>query len=275
MIGLGIIGDGRQAGALRAHGAPLGGIRLVDTPMRPWREIALDPGLGAVLVDMPGAAGLAAIIAALEVGKVVICGPAPARDGGELDRLRAAAAGGGILLPGAELTHGEAGRRGLVAMADPAFGRLTSLYIAIRQPCGPGDVLEDLAPEAVAFVTATIADQVNSVRVNAGRLFGADRDSAVILLRTAGDAVVTIEIARCLPASLPAPGLGEVEIDAVGTSRAVRIHRDGGSEVRPWLDAAVLAMLREVESAFDVSPGMEGVERAARNAALLAAIRAA
>ena len=285
MIGLGIIGNGLQAGALRAHGAPLGGIRLVDTPARPWREIASDRALAAVLVDLEGAAGLAAIIAALEAGKVVISGPAPARDGGDIDRLRAAAVGGGgTLLPCGELTHGEAARRGLAAIADPAFGRLTSLYIAIRQPRGAGNVLDDLAPEAVAFVTASIEDEVTAVRLNAGRLFGPEHDSAVILLRTARDTVVTIELAKCLPASLPAPGLGEVEIDAVGMSRAVRItpldsavriHRDDGGDVRPWLDAPVLAMLRDVERAFEAPPSVAGLDRAARNQALLTAIRAA
>lgn len=285
MISLGIIGSGLHAQALRGHGAPLGGIRLVDTPGRPWQDIAADPSLAAVLVDMPGGSGFPAIIAALRTGKTVISGPAPARTIDDLASLRAAIIqGSGTLLPCAELTHGEAARRGLAAIADPAFGRLTSLYIAIRQPRGPGDVLEDLAPEAVAFLTAAIPDDFPSVRVTAGALFGTERDSAVILLRSAQDVVVTIELAKCLPASLPAPGLGEVEIDAIGTHQAiritpldsaVRIHRDDGPAARPWLDAAVLAMLRDVERAAGGLPEVAGwLHRAARNRAVLAAIRA-
>ena len=58
--------------------------------------------------------------------------------------------------------------------------------------------------------------------MNAGRRFGAGRDRAGILLRSASDVVVTIELARCLPPSLPAPGLGEVEIEARGEKQAVR-----------------------------------------------------
>ncbi len=286
MISLGIIGDGLHAQALRGHGAPLGSIRLVDTPDRFWRDIAEDTTLTAVLVDLPGEAGFAAILAALKSGKTVISGPAPARTIDDLARLRTATIrGSGTLLPCAELTHGEAARRGLAAIADPAFGKLTSLYIAIRQPRGPGDVLEDLAPEAVAFINAAIPDDFPSVRVNAGALFGGERDSAVILLRSENDVVVTIELAKCLPASLPAPGLGEVEIDAIGTQQAiritpndsaVRIHRDDGSDARPWLDAAVLAMLRNVERAASGLPEVAGwLRRAARNRAVLAAIRAA
>jgi hypothetical protein len=285
MIALSIIGDGLQARALRGHGAPLGRIRLIDTPSRPWREIAVDPALASVLVDLPGAEGFVAITAALKAGKIVICPPAPARGVEELALLRQAAlTGGGTLLPCGELTHGEAARRGLAAIADPAFGRLTSLYIAIRQPRGPGDVLEDLAPEAAGFITAAIPDDFPAVRVNAGFLFGPQRDSAVIILRSATDVVVTVELAKCLPAGLPAPGLGEVEIDPIGTAQAiritpldsaVRIHRDDGADVRPWLDAAVLAMLRDVEAAVDGRAAAGGLHRVARNQVLLAAIRAA
>ncbi|MCX7381589.1 MAG: hypothetical protein NT133_09285 [Alphaproteobacteria bacterium] len=286
MISLGIIGSGLQAQALRGHGGPLGGIRLVDTPARNWRDIAEDPVLGAVLVDLAGDAGLAAIIAALTTGKIVVCPPAPAGTLADHTRLRAAVIrGGGTLLPCGELTHGEAARRGLAAIADPAFGKLTSLYIAIRQPRGPGDVLKDLAPEAVAFITAAIPDDFSSVRVAAGGLFGTERDSVVIILRSTKDVVVTIELAKCLPASLPAPGLGEVEIDAIGTLQAiritpldsaVRIHRDDGTAARPWLDAAVLAMLRDVERASSGLPEVAGwLHRAASNRALLTAIRAA
>ncbi len=280
MIALGIIGDGHHAQALRAHGAPLGEIRLVDPPGRDWRDIATDTALAAVLVDLPDAAGLAAIGAALGAGKTVISAPCPARSSAELAGLHAAAkSGGGILLPGGELTHGEAARRGLAVVAGAEFGALTSLYIAIRQPRGRGDVLDDLAPEAIGFITAASADDCPAVRVNAGGLFGGGRDSAVILLRSAGNVVVTVELAKCLPASLPAPGLGEIEIEAIGTNQAIRItpldsavrvHRDDGIGMRPWLDAAVLAMLGEV-----AAPPDGGLERAARNAGLFSAIRAA
>jgi hypothetical protein len=121
-------------------------------------------------------------------------------------------------------------------------------------------VIEALGPEALEAVLAAIPDEIVQVRVNAGALFGAERDSAVILLRSASDVVVTIELARCLPPSLPAPGLGEVEIEAMGAKQAVRavphagavrIHRDDGSAAVPWLNAPVLDLLRGLEAPVD------------------------
>ena len=296
MITLGIIGNGAQARALLDHQAPLGRFSLaafaagpgeapLATNVRPWQEVAADPAIAALLVDV--SAGECAIVqAGLAAGKIIVCSPAPARSADDLDMLhQAMIRGGGTMLPSGELTHGEATRRGLAAMADPGFGRITSIYLAIRQPRGPGDVIADLAPEAVGFVTAAIQDDITAVRVNAGRLFGPARDSAVILLRSAGEAVVTIELSRCLPATLPAPGLGEIEIEAVGTGQAVRItpldsavriHRDDGYVVRRWQDAAVLQMLRDIADVVDGHDAAAGaMRRVARAQSLLAAIAAA
>ena len=298
MIALGIIGSGAQARALLDHQAPLGRFRLAAfaavpgqgappaTPARLWQEVAADPAIAALLVDVPRIGELDVVQAGLAAGKIVVCSPAPARGVEELVILRQAMIrGGGTMLPCGELTHGEATRRGLAAMADPAFGRITSIYLAIRQPRGPGDVIAGLAPEVAGFVTAAIKDDITAVRVNAGRLFGPERDSAVILMRSAGEAVVTIELSRCLPASLPAPGLGEVEIEAVGMGQAVRItpldsavriHRDDGCAVQPWLNAPVLDMLRDIAAVVDGYDATAGfMRRAARAQSLLAAIEAA
>ena len=140
-------------------------------------------------------------------------------------------------------------------------------------------MIADLAPEVVGFVTAAIQDDITAVRVNAGRLFGPARDSAVILLRSAGEAVITIELSRCLPASLPTAsaqaGLGDVEIEAVGMGQAVRItpldsairiHRDDGGSVQPWLNAPVLEMLRDIAAVVD---GYDATAASIRRAATL------
>lgn len=295
MIALGVIGTGAQARALRDHQAPLGRIRIAAAASGPgedaaggrsWRDVAADPAIAALLVDVPRVSEFEIVEAGLAAGKIVVCSPAPARGVEELAILRQAMIRGrGVLLPCGELTHGEAARRGLAAMADPAFGRLTSIYLAIRQPRGAGDVIADLAPEVAGFVTAAITDDITAVRVNGGRLFGPDRDSAVMLMRSAGDVVITVELSRCLPASLPAPGLGEVEIEAVGTGQAVRItpldsavriHRDDGGGVRPWLNAPVMEMLRGIEAVVDGLDASAGwMEREARTQALLTAIAAA
>ena len=285
MIALGVIGNGRHVRALQDHQAPLGRFQFAATPVRAWQDVAADPTIAALLVDVSG--GECEIVqAGLEAGKIIVCSPVPARSADDVTHLKhAIVQGGGTLLPCGELTHGEATRRGLAAMADPAFGRLTSLYLAIRQPRGPGDVIADLLPEAVGFVLAAIREDITAVRVTAGRLFGPTRDCAVILLRSAGEAVVTIELSRCLPATLPAPGLGEIEIEAVGTGQAVRItpldsavriHRDDGYVVRRWQDAAVLQMLRDIADVVDGHDAAAGaMRRVARAQSLLAAIAAA
>jgi hypothetical protein len=255
-IPVALVGDGPHAQALRGHQGPLGRVSLVaDLPDgAPWQAAVANPAVRAVLAFGAEAAQVAS--AALLAGKIAVCGPELARDAAAVAALPP-----GILLCGGEIVHGEATRRALAAMADPEFGPLRSLYLAIRQPRGmPGDVIEALGPEALEAVLAAIPDEIVQVRVNAGALFGAERDSAVILLRSASDVVVTIELARCLPPSLPAPGLGEVEIEAMGAKQAVRavphagavrIHRDTGSAAVPWLNAPVLDLLRGLEAPVD------------------------
>ena len=245
---------------------------------------------GAILIDLPPASRAAAVIAALRArpDRAVPAPARPQRRRARSPRQAAAARVGGRLLPAGEIAHGEAGRRGLAAIAAAAFGSLRSLYLAIRQPRGGGDVFEDLLPEALDAVLAIVPGAFASVRVNAGALFGAARDTAVILLRAETGVVVTIDIARCLPPSLPAPGLGEVEIDAVGTEQAVRIvphagdiriYRDGGAAAIPWLNAPVLGMLRALERAHDGADTPEtgsetGLARAHRALTLLRAVSA-
>ncbi len=255
MITLSVLGQGRISQPLRDHGAPFGAVRIV--------EGASD----AVLIDLPPADRAAAVIAALAAGQTVLCPPPVALTAAELAAI--AAVPTGQLLPSGELAHTDSVRHGLAAIHDPAFGALRSVYLAIRQPRGHGcDVLDDLLPEALDTLLAILPEPFTMVRVNAAALFGDARDTAVILLRSATDVVVTLELSRCLPASLPAPGLGEVEIDVMGALQsvrivphagAVRVHRDDGVDHRPWLDAPVLAMLRALETPTDALPRAQAV----------------
>lgn len=285
-----LFGDGRYSQALRDHQAPLGRIVIAAEARSDddaWREAVANPAIAAILAFGPPATAAAIATAALAASKIVVCPPGTAQDQASLAALSLARQhGGGILLTGGEITHGEAGRRALSAIADPGFGKLHALYLAIRQPRGmAGDVIDDLAPEALDPILSAIPGEFSQIRVNAGRLFGPDRDSAVILLRSAADIVVTIELARCLPPSLPAPGLGEIELEAIGAHHAVRavphagavrIHRDDGTAAIPWLNAPVLDLLHQVERAVDAPhTAPDGIARLTRAAALMAAIRAA
>jgi hypothetical protein len=274
-IDVGVIGTGAFARALIDHRAPLGRVR-----------IAADPDLPVVIVLEAPERRAAIVAAALAAGKIVVCPPPAAMTGAEMAAIDAAAAsGGGRLLIAGEIAQSEAGRRGLAAMLAPEFGALRSMYLAIRQPRGgDGDVIAALGWEAADFIVAAIPGGFSPVRVNAGALFGSARDTAVILLRSAANAVVTVELSRCLPPSLAAPGLGEVEIDAMGAAQAVRItplasavqiHRDDGRDLVPWLNAPAFNMLRTIETAVD-DPGFDGggLDRARRSLALMMAILA-
>jgi predicted dehydrogenase len=308
MIDVGIIGAGPHARSLLDHQAPLGRIRLAGIAASPdgadmastadlaaragiavldWTALAVAPALRAILVFAPACERVAPVLTALRAGMIVLCPPPIALSTAELAEITAAeASGGGRILCGGEIVHSQAGRRGLAAMRAPEFGPLRSLYLAIRQPRGgPGDVLDALGWEALDFIGAALPAGVSQVRVNGGALFGSVRDTVVLLLRGGDDAVATVELSRCLPPTLPAPGLGEVEIEAFGAHQAVRIEPQA-SAVRictdttlasvPWLDAPVLAMLRAVEHAADhVADREASLPRAAQALATMTAIRAA
>jgi predicted dehydrogenase len=278
-ISVAVVGDGPISQQLRDHGVPLGRVRLAAANGFSASQ--------AVLVDLPADARAVAVAAALRAGKIVLCPPPVALAEAELAAIaEASRAGGGRLLPAGEIAHCEAGRHGFAAVHAPEFGALRSLYVAIRQPQGAGgDVIDELLPEALDAVLALVPDPFDAVRMNATSLFGAARDTAVILLRGGGDVVVTMELSRCLPPTLPATGLGEVEIDVIGAARAVRIvpqasavrlFRDDRLAAIPWVDPPVLAMLRAIETAVDTpETSLCGLARATRAMAVTASIRAA
>jgi predicted dehydrogenase len=303
-----LIGAGPHACALMAHRAPLGRVRLdafaaspdgsdsdavgafaaqAGGPVVGWSEVVADPAIQVVLALGDAASRAEIVSAALAAGKIVLCPSPAATSPVALGRIAAAhQRGGGTLLCGGELSFCDPGQRALTAIRAPAFGELRSLYLSIRQPRGgSGDIIEELAGEAADFIISAIPGRIAHVRVNAGSLFGDARDSAVLLLRSETNAVVTVELARCLPPTLPAPGLGEIEIEAIGAREAVRavplasavqIYGDDRRSLAPWFDAAVINMLRVVETAVDAPDGAEdGMARATRAGALMEAIRAA
>ena len=274
-IPFGVIGAGRHAQALTDHAAPLGRF-VLGRPEADWR---------AVLVLGDPAQRAARVIESLRAERVVICPPPLAMTATELDRI--AAARGKLLICG-ELAHTEAGLRAVQLIRAAEFGPLRSLYLSIRQQRrqSDADVLDELGWEALDFVLAVAGSGVRHVHATSATLFGSARapDSAVILLRTQQDAVVTIELSRCLPATLPAPGLGEIEIEAIGAHQsvliephatAVRIYGDQAVAAAPWLDAPVIAMLRQAAALIDgAKPEFDPLQRQRQALATMTAIRA-
>jgi predicted dehydrogenase len=299
-----IVGAGPHAQALIDHRAPLGRLRVVafasgsegdpvsdlaaavGAPVRPWQEVAADPQLPVLLAFGQAATRAKVVATGLAAGKTVLCPVPAARTQEELAEIAdAQQRGGGRLLVVAEIAFSEPGQRALATLQAQEFGALRSIYLAIRQPRGgTGDVIEEIGWEALDFLERALPRAFSRARVNAGALFGSARDTAILLLRSETDVVATVELARCLPPSLPAPGLGEVEIEVMGANQslravpltsAVQIHRDEGLRLAPWIDAPVLSMLRALETALDAPGELEdGILRARRAVALMDAIRA-
>jgi predicted dehydrogenase len=279
IIPLAIAGDGPHSRALAAHAAPLGRFSIRSD----WH----DKEVRAVLVLTAPPERTELVIAALRAGRVVLCSPPAALDAVALERIAAAREeGGGKLIIGGEVAYTEAGARAIEAILAPEFGVLRSLYVAIRQPRvrSGGDVLHDLGWEALDFVLSVTQTRLRRVHATAAALFGgAAQDTIVILMRSADDVVITMELSRCLPDTLPAAGLGEVEVEAIGARQSVRLEphatsiricRDSGVSVAPWLDAPVLRMLRAVAAAADGALPDDPLPRQRDALAAMTAIRA-
>ena len=314
-VAIGIIGAGRHAAALADHQAPLGDVRIarwaaspggtdlsviremavrIEAPFaRDWEAVARDPGIPAVLVLSETAGATVAAEAALGAGKIVFCAAPTATRTEEVNRLAGAAAGGrGVLLAGGAIRHSPAGREALRLIGGDELGPLHSLFGSVRLPMtGNGDrsaqraVLEEAGWDLLDFIVAATPAQPSRVHAQVDALFGSGTpDTAVCIIRFENDLIATIEIARCLPPSVPAAAEGEIEIEVIRGRGAVRLEPAATAvgvygpvtALRPWLDAPVISMLHELAAAAGGrTPGTDGVVEVRRSVALMEAIRAA
>ena len=289
-VAVGIIGGGRHAVSLGDHQAPLPGVRIarwaaspggadlslirelavrLDAPFaRDWQALARDPELRAVLVLGESGGAAAAAEAALGAGKVVFCAAPAATRPEEVNRLTGATAGGrGLLLAGGTVRHSPAGREALRLIHSGDLGPLHSLFASVRLPAGgngerpgsaPRPVLDDAAWDLLDFVAAATAAPPSRVHAHAEALFGAGApDTAVAIIRFEDELIATIEVARCLPPSIPVGADGEIEIEVIGAREAIRLQPTAtavsvygrGAALRPWLDAPVISMLESLAAA--------------------------
>jgi predicted dehydrogenase len=315
-LAVGIVGAGRHAAALADHQAPLGDVRIacwaaspgaadlsvirelatrIEAPFaRDWEALVRDPELRAVLVLSETAGASVAAEAALGAGKTVFCAVPAATRPEEVNRLAGAAAGGrGALLVGGTIRHSPAGREALRLIRAGELGALHSLFASVRLPAGGnGDrspsghrpVLEE-AWDLLDFIVAAVGSQPSRVHAHADTLFGAGApDTAVCIIRFDSDLIATIEVARCLPPSIPAAGDGEVEIEVIGGLEAVRLQPGStavsvygrSTALRPWLDAPVISMLEVLAAAAGGGVrDADGIADVRRTVGLMEAIRAA
>jgi predicted dehydrogenase len=277
---VGMVGANRHAAAVADQGAPLGGARVSAVAASPdgedrkaaavlgrrlraavapsWEAVAQDPDVAVVLVAADGPQRESVCQAALSAGKVVVC-PAPAAESlAALDRLaEAQARGGGTLLAPGEIRQTVAGAHAVRLAANGDLGEIHSVYAAVRFPAsdraaGRASVLETAAWDAFDAVCAAVPHPQRRVHATTARAFGHPADDAAVVIARFGDAIATIEVARCLPGSLATTVHGEVEIDIIGSREAIRVepYRTAVHEYRgraaarlAWADEPVLGML--------------------------------
>ena len=319
-VSIGVIGGGRHAAALGDHHAPLAGVRIarwaaspggadlsmirelavrIEAPFaRDWEALVRDPDLRAVLILSESGGGAAAAEAALGAGKTVFCAAPAATRAEEVNRLTGATAGGrGVLLVGGTVRHSPAGREALRLIASGELGPLHSLFASVRLPAGVnGDrlstaqrpVLEDAGWDVFDFIVAATTAAPSRVHAQMDALFGSGvPDTAAAIIRFHNDLIATIEVARCLPPSIPVAADGEVEIEVIGGRQAIRVQPNAtavgvygrGAALRPWIDAPVISMLETlaaaVEGPGDVRGGADGVAAVRRAVELMDAVRVA
>lgn len=317
LLSVGVIGGGRHGAALSEHQAPLADVRIarwaaspgggdvsavrefaarMDVPFaREWEAVARDPDLRAVLVLGEAGSATAAAEAALGAGKTVFCAVPAATRTEEMNRLAGAASGGrGGFLTGGTVRLSPAGRAALALIGSGELGPILSVFASLRLPVpGNGDRLssmqrpahEDAGWDLLDFIAGAVQAQPSRVHAHIEALFGsAALDTAVSIIRFENDVVATIDVARCLPASLAASPEGEVEVEVIGGREAVRIEPGAtavrvhsiGPALRPWVDAPVVTMLGELAAAAGgAAPRGGGIADARRAVDLMEAIRAA
>lgn len=309
-VPVGVIGASRRAAALADYEAPLRGARIVRwTPSRcrrdesraaaqaervgagfvpDWEALADDPAIPAVLVASDDPARLRVVEAALSAGKIVGSLVPVATEAAELDRLAAALARGGILVPAGMVRHTPAGKHALRILAQGELGTLHSIYAAVRFPRGlqaerGQTILEEAGWEVFDFLLSVTPAAVQRVHAHSAALFGTGPDdTAVLTVRFEDGVIASLELSRCLPSSIPAPQ-GDIEIELIGSRQAVRVVPGAsavqvfqeGAAVRPWVEDPVISIVEELAAVASGEAGRtDVVEQLRRAVRLMDAVRA-
>ena len=309
-VPVGVIGAGGPASALAGYEAPIRGARIARWAPSPcgrdrsgaalyaawvgagfapdWDALAGDPSLPAVLVATGGPDRTTVVEAALRAGKTVCC-PVPATTrAAELDRLSAALSRGGTLISAGTLRHTAAGKRALRLAATGELGVLHSVYAAARVPSaappqGRHSILDESGWDIVDFLVGLTPSAVQRVHGCSGALFGSGPDdTAVFIIRFADDLIGTVELSRCLPASIPVAPTGEVDVEVIGSRQAIRIAPGAtavrvfgaGAALAPWVEDPVISMVEELAAvASGASKPADGLESLRRVIGVMDAVR--
>jgi predicted dehydrogenase len=309
-LSINIVGAGVHARWLAEHGALIPGIVLANWSPSPddrdgslaasvagaagvafvpdWKALANDSSGAAVLILGDLNDCVPAIETALRAGKNVTGLTTGSLDARTLRSIRdAEVQGGGNFFSKARIAYTEAGSRALRLLRDGDLGRLHSIYLAVRTARSPGsaaDFLTQAGVQAFDFVLSCVPGALQTMHSTGGALFDySNTDTVVSILRFEPDIVVTVELSRCLPRTIPTGPDGQIEFELIGSQRLIRaepentavvVFTDDKTIARPWLDHPLRQVLVELRASEGAKGNAAGdAARLERLAALMAAAR--
>ncbi|MBV8916308.1 MAG: hypothetical protein JOZ05_25135, partial [Acetobacteraceae bacterium] len=201
---------------------------------------------------------------ALEAGKLVLCPFPPAPNLRAFEPIESRA-GNGRLLTFGRIADSEPGARALAVVHDGALGQLLSAWTGVRAQRGdgtPADVLDAYGWDVLDFLLRLHNGTPERIHARCESLFGCgpSPDTALLILRFAPSPIATVELSRCLPASIAACDAGETEIELIGTTHTlraepgaghVRVHGSNQVTARPWSESPLSRALDRAADALE------------------------
>jgi predicted dehydrogenase len=269
---LAVVGEGTRAGGVAA--AIDAGAGMAPTEG--------DSAEAVVAAGDSVAESLALAREALETGKPTLCLDLPG-DLASLEALAELATQRGTVIgfPNA-LRHLPALAALRETLRRGEAGTLLSVFLAWRVTGRGGDPLTMLAPAALDLLGWLVPGTVEQWQVTTAPLFGAERDTALLLLRDGAELVRTVELVTGLSPNLEfgeellVEVLGEdAALRAEPFNQAITIATRSSRQRREWGSEAIGPILAEFVAALDSGATLPGTPDGLRPAlALLEGLRA-
>jgi len=214
--------------------------------------------------------------AVLEAGKALLVDAPLADFPAVYERIRGAGRRGGGRVKSVRAVRASAGvRDGLATVADGGVGEVLAVYASLHLPVGEaeasfGQHVADLLQVALDAAGAVVPARLYAAGTPAGEAF----EAVHAIARMPAGAIVTLEVARCLPQAL---GLAsECTVEVTGSAGLVRLAPEqsavtvvGTVASRPiWREDTVAAALEDW-----LSGGADSEAEASADLALMAAMR--
>lgn len=265
---LAVVGEGARARGVAAAIEAGAGMLLAE----------VDAAEALVVAGETAAESLAMAREALAAGKPTVCLDLPG-DLATLDALAALATrhGAAIGFPNAlRSLPALVALRGTVQRGEP--GKLLSAFLTWRVTGQGGDPLATLGPAALDLLGWLVPGPIENAQLMTASLFGASRDTALLLLRDGAELVRTVELVTGLPrnlefgAELLVEVFGEdVALRAEPFNQAITIATGSGRQRREWGAEAIGPILAELVAALDAGAALPGAPEELRPTLVLLA----